>query len=456
MVAFAANLKGTSVKPQGAAVAQHRGSILAGHIAAPVASDAFQAVTAQERDLALEQLDSRAARDRAQDVRAKARAETHADARQVYASGPRPLPIALSEDVLPFGPDSSMRRKNRAKANRNSRPVGFLGRTRGLGGVDYSDFDAMMESAARTGDEIASVSGAALRYGAATTVAGVATLRDSVAQRPLPFEVDSRWANSPLPGPPGYRRLVINGASRKSPHRVAPMGEDGVAGNDRQRRKRQQRRNRRVRLNEASTDIEAPPTGGPVGGAEPGWDPTGRVSPLVLKNAMSANIFMTKHNAVAPHMVDSVASKVAQVVRDAEMDVDREIAGVISSAAAGYLPEGMQQQQAKSKHKAEPEFQPEQQPDHLHPPAAQEAMAEAKEASEPTAGTEATATQRRRQRHPASRITTVPIKPGSGDALLATIGSTGACVYNLSCAHQYVGKYQSCMVFNGRLIPHAS
>ena len=35
-------------------------------------------------------------------------------------------------------------------------------------------------------------------------------------------------------------------------------------------------------------------------------------------------------------------------------------------------------------------------------------------------------------------------------------GSTGACGYNRPCAHQYVGKYQSCMVENGLLIPHAS
>ena len=33
---------------------------------------------------------------------------------------------------------------------------------------------------------------------------------------------------------------------------------------------------------------------------------------------------------------------------------------------------------------------------------------------------------------------------------------TGACGYNRPCAHQYVGKYQSCMVENRRLIPHAS
>ena len=34
--------------------------------------------------------------------------------------------------------------------------------------------------------------------------------------------------------------------------------------------------------------------------------------------------------------------------------------------------------------------------------------------------------------------------------------ATGACGYNRPCAHQYVGKSQSCMVENGRLIPHAS
>ena len=34
--------------------------------------------------------------------------------------------------------------------------------------------------------------------------------------------------------------------------------------------------------------------------------------------------------------------------------------------------------------------------------------------------------------------------------------STGACGYNRPCAHQYIGKSQSCMVENGRLILHAS
>ena len=33
--------------------------------------------------------------------------------------------------------------------------------------------------------------------------------------------------------------------------------------------------------------------------------------------------------------------------------------------------------------------------------------------------------------------------------------SKGACGYNRPCAHQYVGKYQSCMVISGRLIVHA-
>ena len=32
----------------------------------------------------------------------------------------------------------------------------------------------------------------------------------------------------------------------------------------------------------------------------------------------------------------------------------------------------------------------------------------------------------------------------------------GACGYDRPCAHQYVGKSQSCMLENGRLIPHAS
>ena len=33
--------------------------------------------------------------------------------------------------------------------------------------------------------------------------------------------------------------------------------------------------------------------------------------------------------------------------------------------------------------------------------------------------------------------------------------SAGACGYNRPCAHQYVGKSQSCMVQNDRLILHA-
>ena len=33
--------------------------------------------------------------------------------------------------------------------------------------------------------------------------------------------------------------------------------------------------------------------------------------------------------------------------------------------------------------------------------------------------------------------------------------STGAWPYNRPCAHQYVGKSQSCMVISGRLIVHA-
>eukprot|EP01048_Picozoa_sp_COSAG05_P008350 COSAG05_NODE_631_length_8203_cov_23.575148_4_plen_74_part_00 len=32
---------------------------------------------------------------------------------------------------------------------------------------------------------------------------------------------------------------------------------------------------------------------------------------------------------------------------------------------------------------------------------------------------------------------------------------TGACPDNRPCAQQYVGKYQSCMVIEGRLIVHA-
>ena len=34
--------------------------------------------------------------------------------------------------------------------------------------------------------------------------------------------------------------------------------------------------------------------------------------------------------------------------------------------------------------------------------------------------------------------------------------ATGACGHNRPCAQQYVGKSQSCMISNGRLIPHAS
>ena len=39
-------------------------------------------------------------------------------------------------------------------------------------------------------------------------------------------------------------------------------------------------------------------------------------------------------------------------------------------------------------------------------------------------------------------------------ALHITVG-TGACPYNRTCAQQYVGKSQSCMVVSGRLYPHA-
>jgi len=49
----------------------------------------------------------------------------------------------------------------------------------------------------------------------------------------------------------------------------------------------------------------------------------------------------------------------------------------------------------------------------------------------------------------------------SGQSLakqLAVKGRLGACGYNggHACAQQYVGKSHSCMVQNGRLIPHAS
>ena len=33
---------------------------------------------------------------------------------------------------------------------------------------------------------------------------------------------------------------------------------------------------------------------------------------------------------------------------------------------------------------------------------------------------------------------------------------TGACGYNRPCAHPILCKYQSCMVYNGRIIQHAS
>ena len=35
-------------------------------------------------------------------------------------------------------------------------------------------------------------------------------------------------------------------------------------------------------------------------------------------------------------------------------------------------------------------------------------------------------------------------------------GATGACTINRPCAQQYVGKSQSCMPSNGRVIPRAS
>ena len=37
----------------------------------------------------------------------------------------------------------------------------------------------------------------------------------------------------------------------------------------------------------------------------------------------------------------------------------------------------------------------------------------------------------------------------------AARAATGACTINRSCAQQYVGKSQSCMVISGRLIVHA-
>ena len=45
---------------------------------------------------------------------------------------------------------------------------------------------------------------------------------------------------------------------------------------------------------------------------------------------------------------------------------------------------------------------------------------------------------------------------GLRSALSNSIKVHGACGYNRPCAQQYVGTYQSCMVENGRLIPHAS
>ena len=44
----------------------------------------------------------------------------------------------------------------------------------------------------------------------------------------------------------------------------------------------------------------------------------------------------------------------------------------------------------------------------------------------------------------------------AGKVKQAGAHTTGACGYNRPCAHQYVCKYQSCMVQNGRSIPHAS
>ena len=39
--------------------------------------------------------------------------------------------------------------------------------------------------------------------------------------------------------------------------------------------------------------------------------------------------------------------------------------------------------------------------------------------------------------------------------MAAKSGCTGACTINRTCAQQYVGKSQSCMVISGRLIVHA-
>jgi len=46
-----------------------------------------------------------------------------------------------------------------------------------------------------------------------------------------------------------------------------------------------------------------------------------------------------------------------------------------------------------------------------------------------------------------------PVQSRKGLSRLAA--PSGACGYNRPCAHQYVGKYQSCMVISGRLIVHA-
>ena len=48
----------------------------------------------------------------------------------------------------------------------------------------------------------------------------------------------------------------------------------------------------------------------------------------------------------------------------------------------------------------------------------------------------------------------MPVKVASLSCVI-NAKTTGACGYNRPCAHQYVGKYQSCMVQNGRLYPHA-
>ena len=63
--------------------------------------------------------------------------------------------------------------------------------------------------------------------------------------------------------------------------------------------------------------------------------------------------------------------------------------------------------------------------------------------------------RRTRQGETTTLITIMNQRHGNRPRATPGEAFTGACGYNRPCAHQYVGKSQSCMVDNGRLIPHA-